>query len=163
LTGRAGLINERCGTYCVHNATQTVNFTIDVRLTDLRKLVDLILNMTNNSIEDPRKRRKIEVQARRYLARHAIGTIASGRRGGAKLTEVLPVIWQWRRGLTRLGMGDIFGSIRPITLLLLPAPMTRFLRRIIRMLRRLSSANSEQRKEYQHACQEPSDRRSSAI
>jgi glycosyltransferase involved in cell wall biosynthesis len=159
LTGKAGLINERCGTYCVHNATQTSNFAIDVRLKDLRKLADLIINIADHAVEDTRKRREIAVQVRRYLARHTMGLIALSRREGAKLTEALLMIWQSRRDLIHLGMGNICSTISPITLLLLflPAPVTCFLRGIIRRLRPLRLPNSEQQKEYQHICQELSD------
>jgi glycosyltransferase involved in cell wall biosynthesis len=136
LAGRAGLVNERCGAYCIHKATETSNLAMESHLEDLHKLVDLIIDTADHSIKDLRKRREIELQAGRYLSRHAIGIIASHRRRGAKLAEVLPVIWRRRRDLSQFGMGDAFLLTTPLALLLLvPRPVIRWLRQFKRMLR----------------------------
>jgi hypothetical protein len=147
-TGNVGFVNERCGTYCIHSETRSSGFGIDVRLTDLRKLFDLIRNMLQGA-GDMQWRRKIDLQCRRSLARQAFGIISSGRRQGATLVDLLPVIWRWRRELAGLGIGDAVALIRPLTLLLLPALVTRQLRRFVRMQRRWKSPNSEQRVDYQ--------------
>ena len=112
MTGRVGFVNEPCGTYCVHDATQTSRFSIDIRLTDLRKLVDLIRSTARQTVEDERTRRDIELDAGRYLARNAIGMISERRRVGSKLTDLLPVIWQRRRDFRGVGLGDAFALAR---------------------------------------------------
>ena len=42
LTGRAGLVNECCGTYSWHDASETSRLAVDIRLKDDRKLVEAI-------------------------------------------------------------------------------------------------------------------------
>ena len=136
LAGKAGLVNEclrrllysqrYCNVQSCHGPSH---------LEDLRKLVDLIIDTADRSIKDLQRRREIELQARRYLARHAIGIIASHRRRGAKLAEVLPVIWQSRRDLSQFGLGNVFRLTTPLALLLLPRSAIRWLRRFRRVLR----------------------------
>jgi glycosyltransferase involved in cell wall biosynthesis len=131
--GKAGLVNECCGTYCVHNATATFNHALQTHVEDLRKLVDLIVGRAEQETLDPEVRREIQRLARRFLALHAVGVIASHRKRGAKLAEVLPLIWQLRRNLTRVGLREVIGLARPLALLVLPLPMTRGLRQLKRI------------------------------
>ena len=127
LTGRAGLVNECCGTYSWHDASETSRLAVDIRLKDDQKLVETIEDAVAYCIDDPNKGQEISRYARRNAARGAIGIITSYRRGGATLAEVLPVIWQWRRELGRIGIVGIFSLARPIAILVLPGPVTRWL------------------------------------
>lgn len=144
LSGRAGLVNESCGVYCQHAETQTSKFDIELRLKDLRKLVTLINDRADDNVKDPRRRRALGSLAKAYFTRHAVGIIASRRRGNATFRDVLPVLWHWRRdlsaGLMPWLMHFELGELRPLVtamaLLLLPAPVTRVLRRGVRPLRR---------------------------
>ncbi|MCK1619078.1 glycosyltransferase family 2 protein [Bradyrhizobium sp. 159] len=140
LSGRAGLVNESCGVYCSHAETQTSRFDIEFRLKDLQRIVHLIRAEADDKIADPKRRCTLESLAKAYFTRHAIGIIASRRRTNATLPDLLPVLWQWHRdlcsGLIRLKCGDLFPLARSLALLLLPAPLTRLLRRSIRALRR---------------------------
>jgi glycosyltransferase involved in cell wall biosynthesis len=135
LAGRAGLVNECCGTYCVHNATVTSNLALDCHINDLRKLADLIIGTAHRSVRDPQRRRDIELHTRRFLALHVIYIIASHRGRGAKLAEVFPVIWRWRRDLSRVGLGNVFKLPKALALLFLPGPLFRWLRRLMGILR----------------------------
>ncbi|WP_442869562.1 glycosyltransferase family 2 protein [Bradyrhizobium sp. CCBAU 11386] len=140
LSGRVGLLNESCGVYCNHAETQTSKFDIEIRLKDLRRIVDLISDRAEDSVRDPKRRRALGSLAKAYFALHAIGIIGARRRGDATLRDLLPVLWKWRRdlcsGLMHIELSDLFPLARSLTLLLLPAPLTRFVRRCIRPLRR---------------------------
>ena len=140
LSGRAGLVNESCGVYCDHADTQTSKFDIELRLKDLRRIVHLINDRADDNVTDPKRRRALGSLAKSYFARHAIGIIGSRRKGNATLRDLLPVLWQWRwdlsEGLMHIELGDLGPVARSLALLLLPAPLTRFLRRGIRPLRR---------------------------
>jgi hypothetical protein len=147
VTGRAGLVNERCGTYCHHEGSLTSKMAIDVHLKDFRKLVDLVMERAGHSIESAEKRREVELQARRYFANHATSIIASHRRRGATLATVLPLIWQCRRDLTYVGADNIFRLGVPLALfLLLPGPIARSIRSGVRALRRLKSESIQHRR-----------------
>jgi glycosyltransferase involved in cell wall biosynthesis len=132
-TGRAGLVNECCGTYCVHSATATSNHTLQAHLEDLCKLVDTMVYMAEQNIPDSGMRCEIQRLAKRFLAFHALGVIASHRRRGVKLVQVLPLMWQWRHSLARIGFGKVLGLVRPLAVLILPLPITRRLRQLKRI------------------------------
>jgi glycosyltransferase involved in cell wall biosynthesis len=135
LTGRAGLVNERCGTCSWHDASETSRLAIDIRLKNNQQFVKMIDDAVACCIDDPQKGHEINRSARRYAARDAVGIIASYRRGGATLVEILPVIWQWRRELGRIGIGGIFSLARPIAIFLLPRSVARWLGGLERKLR----------------------------
>lgn len=136
LIGKAGFINETCGAYCIHEATGTSNFGLEDHLEDIRKLVDLITSVADRSIEDLQIRREIEMHARRFLALNSIGIVAAHRKQGAKLRQLLPVIWQRRRDLFPVGIGNILKLPNAVVPFLLPRPMIRWLRSLKRTLSR---------------------------
>ena len=132
-TGRAGFVNESCGTYCSHNVTETSKLNIDILLKDVQRFVDLITGMADRFITDSQNCREIKCRAQRYLAQCAIDLIASRRRSGAKLTQVLPTLFRYRRDLTRIGLGNALKLSRPIATILLPTMMTHWLRILFHM------------------------------
>ncbi len=140
LTGRAGFVNERCGTYCVHGGTQSVNFTTDIRLTDLRKLTDLIQDLANRLIENPERRRQVQLEARRYFAGNALYLIALRRKAGAPLAELFSLTWGLRADLGQLGIRKMVGASRYLAILVFPTALTNFLRRFLRTARQFISS-----------------------
>ena len=72
LRGKAGLVNETCATYFAHSDQETTRLTIEQLLCDGCKVVDLISNVADQSIDDLRNRRKIQLQSRRFFARRAV-------------------------------------------------------------------------------------------
>ena len=130
LEGKAGFINECCGTYSVHSATETSRLSLESHLEDIHKLVDLIIHTAEDRIKDERRRRRLQSQAKRFLARHAVGIITSHRKRGAELIELRPVLWKWHRHLITLQSPDVFRTMRLICWLLLPAPLIGWLRSI---------------------------------
>jgi glycosyltransferase involved in cell wall biosynthesis len=133
LEGKAGFINECCGSYSLHDATQTFHLALESHLDDIRKLVDLIISTAEDRIKDERTRRQLQMQARCFLAREAIGIITSGRKRGAQLRELGPVLWEWQRHLA-LRVTDTFIVMRLVWWLLVPAPLIGWLRNIRREL-----------------------------
>jgi glycosyltransferase involved in cell wall biosynthesis len=130
LAGKAGLINELCGAYCIHEATETSKLGLENHLEDLRKLVGLILDTAEDKIEDVQKRRELQLEAKRYLAHHAIGIIGSHRTRGAKLRDLHSVLWKWRQHLIYVRAEDALSVTRLVALLLLPARLIGWLRYI---------------------------------
>ncbi len=146
LTGDAGFVNECCGTYFVHDETETSKLDIDSRVGDIRRLAHLIIATADETVTDAQKRREIESHARHYLAINTLGHIASTRRAGAGMADAFRLIWRWRDDLAHLRLGDAFTLARPLALLALPGPVIRFVRRGIRALRRPGPGSSEERK-----------------
>jgi glycosyltransferase involved in cell wall biosynthesis len=136
LTGKAGLVNETCGAYCIHSATETSNLAMERHLEDLRKLANLITRTADRTVKDLQMRRRIELHTRRFLALHSLGIVAAHRKQGAKLKELLPVVWQRRRDLSSVGIGNTLKLPVTIAPLLIPRPLIRWLRGLKRMLLR---------------------------
>jgi glycosyltransferase involved in cell wall biosynthesis len=125
LSGRAGLVNECCGTQGMHELTVTSGLAIDVIVRDIWKIVELIADVANRKIIDSEKRLELEWRARRYFARCTIGLISSRRRRGTTLVHAVSIIWRWRRELAGVRICDWWGLARPLANILLPRAMVR--------------------------------------
>jgi glycosyltransferase involved in cell wall biosynthesis len=130
LSSRAGLVNESCGTVCVHTANETSKLELETRLNCLRKLVDFVSDETDQSIANVRRRRALQSAAKRYFARYAVQVLASDRKAGTRLVKLAPAIWQLRRYLRCIQLDDVATIARPLAVIVLPAPVTRWARSI---------------------------------
>jgi len=118
--GRAGLVNESCGTLYLHEARETSKLAVNLRLNDCEKVSNLINSLADRSIDDPKKRERIKLFSKRFLARIALAHLTQFRREGAKLTDMLPLIWHWRDKLKTAGMRHIFRFIITMIVFVLP-------------------------------------------
>ena len=137
MSGRAGLINKSCGTFAWHSANATSGFSIDLRLQADRQFVETIDAAAERYIDDSNVRASIKRQARRYVAHDVVSIVASYRKSGASLKDVLPVIWRCRGELGHIGLepGDIVNLARPAAIILLPRTVTIWLGQIRQGLR----------------------------
>ena len=127
LTGRAGLVNERCGTQSTHDGTVTSNLDAEVILRDVWKVVELIEDMADRIVADVNRRRGLKRHARRYFTLCVIYLISSRRRAGLTLADALSEVWRWRRELSVLRPSDLYGLGRPFANILLPRTVVRLL------------------------------------
>jgi glycosyltransferase involved in cell wall biosynthesis len=141
-TGRAGFVNESCGTMCLHDARETSKLAIDLRLSDCEKVSNLIADLADRSIDDPKTRYRIEILTKRFFARSTFAHLAQFRREGAKLTEVLPLFWHWRHKLKSVGMGHAFKLAITLTVLILPVRIMLWSRHIRSNFRDVLSVKS---------------------
>jgi hypothetical protein len=139
-TSRTGFVNECCGTHASHEGTVTSSLTVGIILKDVRKVVELIVELADRFIVDVEKRQEIKLQARRYFALCAIYLLGARRRAGVKLAEVAPEIWRWRRELTWLKLGDLRRMARSIAIIFLPRMIVRLLHPFSRGLEKLKSS-----------------------
>jgi hypothetical protein len=144
VAGRAGFINESCGTFRAHGTAQTSDFSDDVLLNDVRAVADLITSKADSAIDGKQKRGEIKASARLYVALSAIYRLTLRRKAGATAREVVPILWQWRRDLAGAGLRNALTLAKPLGFLLLPEPVACFLRSCARMLR-LTSAHGRRR------------------
>jgi len=135
LLGRAGFVNESCGTSCTHAASQTSQLALETIICDICKLADAISNAAEEAIPDKGLTERIRSQTRQYVARHVLGHIATRRKNGAALRELLPQMLRWRNRLRYAAIADLFQLSVSVAVILLPQPVTRFLARVKRTAR----------------------------
>jgi glycosyltransferase involved in cell wall biosynthesis len=133
LEGRAGLVNEACATIALHSASQTSDLAIDVRVSDGRKVVDLIASAADRHIADPQERRKIKIEARHHFSRRAVNMIALYCRQGAAFLDVVALMWRLRQVVVNIGIRDIGQLAKLCIVLFLPAPIVRWVRYAMRL------------------------------
>ncbi|WP_425908306.1 glycosyltransferase family 2 protein [Nitrobacter sp. TKz-YC02] len=138
LEGRAGLVNEACATIALHDASQTSDLTIDVRVSDGRKVVNLIAGAADRHLADPRERRKIKIEAERHFARRAVKMIALYRRQGAAFLDVVSLMWRLRHVVMKIK--DIGQLAKLCIVLFLPAPIVRWVRYAVKLLHNVKLA-----------------------
>lgn len=127
LEGRAGLINERCATYMVHDSSFSSQIAADARITAFVNTMDEIANTAADKISDQTRRREIQKLAMRYLAYQVMVTLVLYRRAGASLTDVVRKLWDWRMKLKRCTLIDFVKTarLRSLGRILLPTSVIR--------------------------------------
>jgi Glycosyl transferase family 2 len=136
LKGRAGFVNESCGTFNEHETNYTKSLDVDLCLGDERKFADLLMTIASGQVENPKKRRNVVLSTKHYFGRRLLGIVASYRKDGASLFEIAPLVWQWRGSLAHLRVPKAFGLARLLAILLLPRFITQQIRRLKRYYER---------------------------
>ena len=144
MTGRAGLVNESCGTFAWHDESASSRYSIDDRLDSGRKFVAAIDEAADRHVADPKLRAQIKRQARRYVGGDIVGALASYRKNRAPLIKVLPLIWQSRREIwdSAASLSDLRSLARPLAIILLPAFVSRFVSRVKQCMRNSAASSS---------------------
>lgn len=99
LNGKGGLVNETCGIYLVHGASETSGLGIDVILDDFKRIISLLSRTADRLIRDQKKRREIKFEILRHFTLRTMILIMVYRDGGAALRNALPLVWKWHREL----------------------------------------------------------------
>ena len=137
LQGKAGFINESCGTYQSHSETQTAHFSLGTRLEDFDRLGSVIVDEAEQHVRDPVLVGEIRSLVRSYVAGNFIGHMAIERSRGASRREIASAAWSWRRRLSGANIADLRALPRPVALFILPLPAIRLVRRAKRFLNAL--------------------------
>lgn len=129
LEGRAGLVNEQCATFIVHNTRVSSELTADYKLRDLIKVMEEIFAKAERKVRNPSTRRKIYRATMCNIAHRAIQELAFLRRNGAGLLASARRLWGWRALLAQCQLVDfvVASRLRLIGRILLPRPVARFL------------------------------------
>ena len=134
LQGKAGFVNESCGTYHSHSETQTAHFSLRTRLEDFDRLGSVIVEEAEQNVRDPSVVAEIRSLVRSYAAANFIGHMAIERSRGASRREIASAAWSWRRRLAGANIADLWGLARPVALFILPLSAIRLVRRAKRRL-----------------------------
>lgn len=114
LLGKSGFVNEACATFTYHNSSETARLGVDRILVDGRKAGDLIARTAAIHIADPHLRKRIQIQARRCFGRRGLIALSDFRASGGAITELLNVIWRFRRDLYGVNSRDILRFIATV-------------------------------------------------
>jgi glycosyltransferase involved in cell wall biosynthesis len=136
LKGRAGFVNESCGTFNYHETNHYSTLDVDFCLGDEWKFANLLMTMANGQVEDPKIRRNVVLGAKHYAGRRALEILASSRKNGASLFEIAPLVWQWRWSLVHLRAAKASRIARLLLILFLPRLITGQMRRLKRYCER---------------------------
>jgi glycosyltransferase involved in cell wall biosynthesis len=126
LSGRVGLVNERCATLRIHNSTVSNHLGLDHSFTEIRRVMQVISDSATSSIADHIERRAIQNLTARYVAKKLFDFLILYRRQGASLVEVAQQ-WQiWRKQSRQCRLAHFVTALRLRTfpLLLLPSSAT---------------------------------------
>jgi hypothetical protein len=132
LTGRAGFVNESCGTFNEHETNHTNSLDATLCLEDERRFADLMMMSAKQKLRDPERQRRVMRGAKRYFGRRVLEILSTCRKDGASLGEVLPLAWQSKSSLLHLRIGSPVRLARLLSVLLLPRTVTNQMRRMKR-------------------------------
>jgi glycosyltransferase involved in cell wall biosynthesis len=144
LQGKAGFVNESCGTRTTHELTQTANLPLAERLHDFTKLDQLIADEAERHVSDPSVLAAIRDLTRRYVARNCLGHIAIDRRAGESRRVTVRAVRTHREQLAGLSWRDLGTVPRPLVLFALPV---RIVNRLSRLKHRWSQREPDVRAE----------------
>lgn len=132
LQGRAGFVNESCGTFNEHETNHTNSLDVNLCLDDEWRFTKLLMAAARGKVRDPERQRSVIRSAKRYFGRRALEILATYRKAGASLAAILPLAWRWKASLVHLRIGSSIRLARLLSVLLLPKTLTGQIRRLKR-------------------------------
>jgi glycosyltransferase involved in cell wall biosynthesis len=130
LKGRAGLINECCGSYHVHKMSWTSRVGVDLRLQETRQLVNIIAERVAACGHSQQKSRDIGIHARKYYLLIVAYVLIEYCWAGKSFAEILSVLWRWRSDLMPAATMYLRRQSKRLAAYLLPEPILRQLRQL---------------------------------
>jgi glycosyltransferase involved in cell wall biosynthesis len=129
LSGRAGLLNERCATLVIRNRTISSGLSLCHHLAETQEVMEVVSDIATRAIPDEASRSELQELTARYAARKLFDCLALYRRQGAALREVGRQLRIWRRQSRQCTLAHFVAALKfkTLALLLLPAPLTRLL------------------------------------
>jgi glycosyltransferase involved in cell wall biosynthesis len=143
LQGRAGFVNESCGTRTSHPETQTAHLSRRTRFSEIDRLSSVIVEEAEHRVRNPVVLSEIKTLARRYVARNFLGYLAAERRAGDDRVDIASAAWEWRRQLLGTGVTGFGMWARPLALFVLPLIVTDALTAARRSLRKRTRTSSQ--------------------
>ena len=132
LQGRAGFVNESCGTFNWHETNHTHSLDVKRCLDDEWDFAAMLIGMAKERITDPERRAGVVRGAKRYFGRRALEIIAACRKDGASFHKILPLLWHHRSSLVHARVDNPMRLARLVSVLMLPSVMTEQIRRLKR-------------------------------
>lgn len=136
LKGRAGFVNEACGTFNEHETNHTHSLDVGACLDDEWRFAALLMKSAEERLRDPAKRRRVIRGAKRYFGRRALELLSVYRKAGAGLGDVLPLAWRWKASFVHVRIDSPVRFARLVSVLLLPKALTAQMRRLKRYCER---------------------------
>jgi glycosyltransferase involved in cell wall biosynthesis len=136
LKGRAGFVNESCGTFNEHETNHTNSLDVNLCLDDEWRFTELLIRAARDTVGNPEQQRSVIRSAKRYFGRRALEILVTDRKAGASLAAILPLAWRWKASLVHLRIGSSVRLARLLSVLLLPKMITEQIRRLKRHCQR---------------------------
>jgi glycosyltransferase involved in cell wall biosynthesis len=144
MKGSAGFVNEACATYTVNDTSESSTYSFETRLHAERQLANYIVRVASSTVEDERERRRVQLEAKCFLAGRIVFVLAQFRKRGDKLTQVLPWAWKLRHEIVYFGAANPLRLIKPIALVVVPKLVADPIRKVKEFYRQLAqSARSD--------------------
>jgi glycosyltransferase involved in cell wall biosynthesis len=138
MNGRAGFVNESCATYTVNDTSESSTYSFETRLHAERQLANYIVRVASAAVEDERERRRVQLEAKCFLAGRIVFVLAQYRKRGDKLTRVLPWAWKLRHEIAYFGAANPLRLIKPIALVVVPKLVADTIRKMKGICRQLT-------------------------
>ena len=136
LNGKAGFVNESCGTFNEHETNHTHSLDVNLCLDDEWLFTQRLIEAARHVVADTARRRSVIRSANRYFGRRALEILVTYRQGGAELGAILPLLWRWKTNLVHARVASPVRFARLLSVLLLPKIMTEQVRRLKRHYQR---------------------------
>jgi hypothetical protein len=129
LSGRAGLLNERCATLTIHKSSISTRLGLDCCFRETQEVMEVISSNLPRTVSNEKSCRELQTLAARYVAKKLMDCLVLYRRQGATLYEVGRQLGIWRAQSRQCTPFHFMAALRlkTLVLILLPAPMTRLL------------------------------------
>jgi glycosyltransferase involved in cell wall biosynthesis len=128
LEGQAGLINERCAVYLVHDSAISAGISPDIRVREYCNSMREFSSALERKISDSATRKQVRGLIAKYLVLQIMITLVLYRRAGASLTDVVGKLRTWRPILRQCPWWDALSilRIRSVARILLPPAAARW-------------------------------------
>jgi Glycosyl transferase family 2 len=129
LSGRAGLLNERCATLTIHDRTISSGLGLGHHLAETQEVMEVVSEIARRAIPDEGSRSEMQDLTARYVAKKLFDCLVLYRRQGAALREVARQMRIWRGQSRQCTPAHFVAALKlkTLALLLSPAPLTRAL------------------------------------
>jgi glycosyltransferase involved in cell wall biosynthesis len=129
LSGRAGLLNERCATLTIHNRTISAGIDPGRHFAETQEAMEVVSDVATRAIPDEGSRSELQELTVHYAAKKLFDCLVVYRRQGAALRDVARELRVWRKQSRRCTPAHLVAalSLRTLALLLSPAHLTKSL------------------------------------
>jgi glycosyltransferase involved in cell wall biosynthesis len=129
LSGRVGLLNERCATLAIHDRSRSNRLGLDSHFRETQEVMEVFSDIATRAIRDEAGRRELQELTARYAAKKLFDCLVLYRRQGGTLREVARQFRIWGAQSHQCTMIDFVAvlQLKTLTLLLLPSSITKLL------------------------------------
>jgi glycosyltransferase involved in cell wall biosynthesis len=105
LIGKAGFVNEDCGSFTSHSASQTTRNSVEIKLRDHKEVIESLVAIAKAKVgRDSAKRVEFVKEALVNINNNITGQLVHSRQLGRRSTDILAMVWRYRRDILVRGL-----------------------------------------------------------